>query len=369
MKKFFLLLVIAYTFPGFILAETSINQLPQEFQNLINSDPALSGEIQKAYNTTLDFNDTGVKEQISFINSTSVPKPGQLITTKIENYSYDLNRLQISWYINDVLVKREIGATQHQFTVGELGKTTKVRVVILKPDGQTIEKTYSYRPAEVDLIYEAETFTPPFYEGKAYFSRQSSLKVVAMPQVLDKGGKYVDSKNLSYKWYLDGSVVQNQSGYGKNTFNYTGALLSKGARIGVEISTIEDGAVANNSIFINPTEPKILIYEKSPDLGTLYNKIVGDSFSINKTEIEFEAVPYFFKKDSILNKATVYSWKLNGQKINAPNQNSLVFRNENNQDGTASISIDVSNETILQKAREGFSLIFGQNNNLNDFIF
>lgn len=370
MKKSFLpLLILSLVIPSFILAQSTVEKLPQNVQDFINSTPGVREELDKAYNTNIDFKSAGIVEQISFSVSPSVPRPNQLVTAKIASYSSDLNRLQISWYVNDQLVKKEVGATQHEFLIGDLGKLTKLRVVILKLDGSTLEKNYTFRPAEVDLIYEAQTFTPPFYEGKAYFSRQSSVKISAMPQALNKNGQFIDPKNIIYKWYVDGSVIQDQSGYGKQSFLYTGKLLSKSVKIGVDISTIEEGSVANSSIFINPVTPEVLIYEKSPTLGTLYNKIVSDNFSINKPEIEFEASPFSFKKDSVLNLSTIYEWSLNGSKINSPNQSSLVFRNEENKQGQASIGVSVSNETILQKNNSAFGLIFGESNTTNDARF
>jgi hypothetical protein len=365
MKKIFS--VVAFTIlalPIFLVAQTTVQDFPQNVQDVINSTPGLADELNKIYNTKIDANTaTGVQERLSFSISPSSPRPGQLVTATISNYSSDLNRLQISWYINDVLIKKEIGATKHQFIMGDLGKLTKVKVVILKQNGTTFEKTYSFRAAEVDLIYEAETFTPPFYDGKAYFSRESKLRVSAIPQVLDASGKYVRPENVIYKWYLDGSVVQDQSGYGKQTFNYKGGVLSKSFRVGVDISTTEDGSVADSTISINPSNPEVLIYEKSPTLGTLYNNVISNSFAINTPEIEFEAAPYFFDKELVSNRSTVYGWKLNGSKINAPNGNSLVFRNEKNEKGKSTIGIDISNSTMLQRASESFNLIFGETEN------
>lgn len=365
MKKVFLGLAATILFlPAFLIAQTTVSDFPQNVQDVINSTPGLADELNKIYNTKINVNEgTGAQEKISFSVSPSAPRPGQLVTATISNYASDLNRLQISWYVNDVLIKKEIGATKHQFLMGDLGKLTKVRFVILKSNGTTFEKTYSFRPAEVDLIYEAQTFTPPFYDGKAYFSRESNVNIVAMPQVLDASGNYVSPSNLSYKWYLDGSVVQDQSGYGKQVFKYQGKVLSKSFRIGVDISTITEGSVANSTIAINPVTPEVSIYEKSPTLGTLYNNAISSSFSINTPEVEFEAVPYFFDKNLVSNLSTVYGWKLNGTKTNAPNINSLVFRNEKNEKGKATIGIDVSNSTMLQRVSKSFSLIFGETKN------
>jgi hypothetical protein len=368
MRKIFpLIVLIIFLVPNVLGAQLSVDKLPQQTQDLINSTPGLADKINELYNKEVDVNSlkevTGVTEKISFSLSPSSPRPGQLVTATLSNYSSDLNKLQISWYVNDILVKKEIGATKHSFTVGDLGKLTKIKVVILKQNGTTFEKTYSFRPAEVALIYEAQTFTPPFYDGKAYFSRESKLKVYAIPQVLDASGKYVRPENIIYKWYLDGSVVQDQSGYGKQTFDYKGGVLSKSFRVGVDISTMEDNSVANSTISINPVSPEVLIYEKSPTLGALYNNAISSSFSINTPEIEFEAVPYFFDKDLVSNRSTVYGWKLNGSKINSPNINSLIFRNEKNEEGRATIGVDISNSTMLQRASNSFSLIFGETKN------
>jgi len=369
MKKIFLfILSLGVLIPGLLLAQSIIDQLPQNVQDTINSTPGAREALEQTYNTNFGLESTGVKEQLSFSVTPSVPRPNQLVSVKIASYSSDLNRLQVSWYVNDTLIKREVGATNFDFAVGDLGTKTVVRVSILKTNGSTLEKTYSFRPSEVDLIYEAQTFTPPFYEGKAYFTRQSSVKISAIPQVLGADGKFINPANLVYDWYVDGSVVQSQSGYGKQSFLYQGKILARAFKIGVEISTVADGAVANSSIFINPISPEVLIYEKNPTLGTLYNYSVPSSFSINKPEIEFEAVPYFFKEDSVLNLSTIFNWRLNGSKINSPNQNSIVFRNENNEEGSASVGVDVSNETLLQKDSINFGLNFGVSNK-NDFQF
>lgn len=361
MKKIFLfILILSFLIPSFSLAQSTINNLPQDIQDLINATPGAAEGIDKINNTTFDIGSTGVQEQISFSVTPSVPRPNQLVTAEIASYSSDLNRLQISWYLNGTLIKKEIGATKQQFQVGEIGQQTKLKIVILKSNGTTLEKNYSFRPAEVDLISESQTFTPPFYEGAAYYAKQATVKVSAMPQVLDKNGKYIDPSNLSYKWYLDGSVVQDASGYGKQTFLHKGYLLRKSIRVGVEVSTIDDGPVANTTITINPVEPEALFYEKSPTLGTLYNRIISSSFEINRPEIEFEVIPFSFNKDAVFAGSTVYDWRLNGSKINSPNQNSLVFRNDKNEKGQSAIGITLSNNTILQKANKTFNLIFGE---------
>jgi len=361
MKKIFLfILSLSFLIPGFIFAQSVIDKFPQDVQDAIKSTPGATEELEKAYETKINIVDVGIEEQISFTINPSVPRPNQMVTAEIAAYSSDLNRLQVSWYLNDVLVKKEIGAIKYNFQMGDLGKTTKIKVLILKADGTELEKNYSFTPAEVDLISEAQTFTPPFYEGAAYYTKQSDIKVTAIPQVVDENGKYISPNNLSYKWYENGSVVQDQSGYGKQNFIYKGKLLSNNVKIGVEISTISDGAVANTSIIFVPAKPEALVYEKNPVLGTLYNKIIPDSFSITQQEIEFEVVPFYFNSVEVFGGSTVYDWKLNGSKIASPNQNTLVFRNDKNEKGRSSIGVSISNSTLFQKASGFFSLIFGE---------
>ena len=59
--------------------------------------------------------------------------------------------------------------TTFTFTAGSLGKTQKVTVNGVENDGTSITQSISVMPASIDLIWQAHSYTPPFYKGKALF--------------------------------------------------------------------------------------------------------------------------------------------------------------------------------------------------------
>src|SRR5438552_1851966 len=81
----------------------------------------------------------------------------------------------------------------------------------------------------VDILYVGNTYTPPFYQGGALWSGESSLKLFAVPQGLG------DPKSVSYRWSRGTTVLGSQSGVGKNTLSYTDDLFSKPQLFMVEV--------------------------------------------------------------------------------------------------------------------------------------
>src|SRR5262245_18430252 len=78
----------------------------------------------------------------------------------------------------------------------------------------------------VDLLWQGEVYTPPFYLGRALWSGQSRLTVVAVPHV---GSSAANS--LVYRWTRDGEVLGNASGVGKRTLSFNDSVLSKATQI------------------------------------------------------------------------------------------------------------------------------------------
>jgi len=374
MKNILFLLFAISIMPSIVLAQSQADMDQINAQIEAVKSAGLAPQINPvdfnldAYSDIVNKNvKPDIEEQVTLTAKPSIPRPNQLVTLEVLNYSTNLDRAKITWYINDKLVKSEYGARKYEVLTGGLGQQVRIKVVIEKPDGSSIERYYAFRPAEVDLIYEADTFVPPFYEGKAYFTSQSRVKIIAIPQVLSASGVMIKPENLIYKWYQNNEVVRANSGYGKQTFSYAGKILTNSTPISVEISTVADGVVAQANTYLGAYSPMTVIYEKNPIFGTLYERAVAGNFYLDRPEIEFEAVPYFFNKGEVLNRSTVYNWQLNGQRVNAPNQNSIVFRNEENQSGQSSINLSVTNTTLLQQAGSNFNLLFGDI--LNDFTF
>lgn len=297
------------------------------------------------------------------INPTN-PRPEDRARASVESYSTDLNSADISWFVNDSIVDRGMGIKTILFTTGKAGSETKVSVVIQTVDGLILEKEVFIKPTSVSLIWEADTYTPPFYKGKALFSHQAVLKVTALPEFIDTNGVPVSPSQLIYKWKRNGTVMNESSGFGKQTLSVKGAVITRPFSINVEITTTDGTLKGNASMVVASTNPTLLLYEESPAYGTRFAKAITDVFNLNKEELTLIAVPYFFSVSypDELN----YSWLLNGTLID--NKNMVTFRNENNQSGTSQLSVKTENvDKFLQFGSQKSTLKFETLNNRSIF--
>jgi len=87
------------------------------------------------------------------------------------------------------------------------------------------------RAQEVDILWQGETYTPPFYKGRALWSSQSRITFLAIPH----GAGIGNPANLTYRWTQNGTVLGNINGIGKNTLSFTDSVLSKPQTIKIDV--------------------------------------------------------------------------------------------------------------------------------------
>lgn len=272
------------------------------------------------------------------------PNPNQEVTATIEYYLTDLKKSEISWFLNGSLQKSGVGETKFNFKTGPSGSSSRLSVSINPLEGPQAQAEITIRPADVDIIWNADTYTPPFYKGKALFTNKANLTFVAIPHFVNSSGNKINSQSLVYNWYEGSKIINNQSGVGKNTLKIEGKTISRPLDIRVEIETFDGSIKASNRIEVDLSEPKILVYEKNP----LYGLILGmalNSFSLKEQEVTLSAVPYFFNTFTRDSSNMKYNWTQNGEKINLPTQeSSIILRQvDSNLSGRISVGITALN--------------------------
>lgn len=291
------------------------------------------------------------------------PGPNESVTAKITSYVTDLNLADISWSINGANATSGKGMKSFNFKTGAPGAKTTIEVMVITRDGLPIVKNITIYPAKVDLIFEAQSYTPPFYKGRAYFPYQGAAKVVAIPDFFDQSGKKIPNEQLIFNWTEKDRQIKDFSGLGKNTFNFRGEFLTRTDDISVEVSSIDRKMLATAKISIPPISPKVVFYEDHPEYGILFNRALIQTINLDKTEMRVAAVPYFFDGDLRDNSILRYDWNLNGIPTNN-NTDTLTVRNSEGGSGTALISLQLSNTTnIFQFADNSVSVNFGSVNN------
>lgn len=308
----------------------------------------------------------GINEQISETFTPNNPQPDQPFTIRIESFSTDLNRADISWEINGDLYSAGKGLVVESFRAPVAGDVLVISLTIFTVEGNAISRTYTVAPAKVDLYFEADTYTPPFYKGKSMYTHQSNLTVHAFPYI-SEDGRFLNRNELSYVWEVDNRVIQDKSGYGKSSFAYNSGLLSQEVKISVTVSSVGNPSVAEADIFIDPKDPDILLYENHPLYGLIMKNIVDNFYTLTTSDVSITAIPLFFSTSARTSPQIEYSWRLNGQNLDIfDNVSEIAFRNSKNEDGEAQIRVQAKHRNnILQSVGVSGTLIF---NKLSDFI-
>ncbi|MFH0846353.1 MAG: hypothetical protein V1851_03090 [Patescibacteria group bacterium] len=283
------------------------------------------------------------------------PNANSNINAKAEFYLTDLDRATIRWYINGVLKKEGRGEKEFSFQTSDFGKSTQLSVTVSSENIGTAKKEIIIIPADVDVLWEAETFVPYFYKGKALNTHESIIKLVAFPNFIDLNGNKISDQNLIYTWEEDGKNLTDKSGYGKNILSITGPQLFRKSIITLEVSNLDKNIKSKKIISLKSFNPEIIFYEKNPLLGVLNNKALEKNSEISNEEINIIAYPFFF---STQNNQISYNWTVDENKIDTQ-KNEIIIRNTNGETGFSTVSLEIKNlNRIMQFAKNSFNLIF-----------
>ncbi len=279
------------------------------------------------------------------------PAPGEKISLTAVSYSTDLNRAEISWFLGKNLASSGKGKTTFEFSAGKAGSVSEVTVFIKTAEGGTITKDIVIHPAGVDLVWEADSYTPPFYRGKALYPYQGLVKVIAMPQIAGGNGLPINPKELVYTWKKDGEGTSNSSGYGKNIFYFNGGVPLRASAVEVIVSSLDKKYSASAEIEIKPQSPFVGLYENNPLYGLLLNKEISRGFNLTNEEVKVSAIPYFFGVKRRKSFDLEYAWSMNNKSVSGQMENDVIFRQNNENGGETGISLEIrNNEKIFQFA-------------------
>jgi len=306
----------------------------------------------------------GISDPVTISLSPENPRPDSTVTVTIQSFSVDLDSSLITWTVNGKKVSSAVGQKSISLNAGKLGSVSRVDVSATAP-GVSVTQSVIIRPADVSLLWEADTYTPPFYRGKALHSYNGLFRVTAIPDLVGSNGKKIDSKDLVYTWKKNGSVIADSSGYGKNQLvSAQTSYLREGEDVTVEVSAPRDNIVASRSITIKPVVPKVLFYEKNGLYGTLYGSTLNSRFHLIQDEVTIGAEPYFFSVPSKSASNLSYSWKLNGADVPAfAGENEITLRRDSADAGRSELSVVLQNQNkVLQGARGSILITFDAKN-------
>jgi len=310
--------------------------------------------------TNAQFPQNTLTEQFSFEVYPKTPGPNENVTVTARSFSFDTDRSYFTWTVNGKIIEQGYGEKQVEFQTGDVGSRSLLQVSIQTPDRGNFIREITISPANMELVWEAQTYTPPFYKGKSLATSQSPVTIVAMPEFVTISGNAIKAEDLIYTWKNGSRVLGSLSGRGKRSITLTGATFFNSLNISVSASSIDSTLTAEKSVSIKSIAPQILVYEDHPTKGILFNRTVDTTFDLKDTEVSFTAMPFFFTGENRNNTSLIYTWKINGKQIDSLGEDpSLITLRPTSGDGQASIDLTIRNaRSLLQQARTKFSLYF-----------
>lgn len=285
------------------------------------------------------------------------PSPRETVYAKVQSSQYeDITRANIIWYVDGVEKKRGLGERAYQFQAPSNGKSMSVSVTVQKENGYSYKGSKSLRPGNLDLIYEADTYTPPFYKGRSLFTHQSTITVAAIADFVESGTKLSKNK-IVYTWKKDGEKLSDLSGVGKDTLVIQGKMIQRPFYVSVLAESLNSDLKAEKRILFNQINPNVVLYENNPIYGNIFEKALTGTFNFDREEVGITAVPYFFSTENRSSSAVKYSWFENGKKVGDETFGSFInYLNPNKEkSGVSNLKVEVEHyNNLLQTSTNSF---------------
>lgn len=256
------------------------------------------------------------------------PKPGDVVNIKLSTYGYSLENSKISWFVNQKLELEGVAKKEHVVTMGSNSSQTVVTILVENSARKQIVKNLTFRPAGVDLIWQADTYTPNDYRGATLPSLGSKVTITAVPN-LKEDGFSIPSDELIFTWIKDHKTMLIDSGRGKDSFTFD--LDQPNAQIEVLVQSPDFKIEASNKVIVAAHQPELILYPIEPLLGRTLTAL-SSSFTISSNMSGLQIEPYFTPTNIIKQGLVRYDWSTGGKTIVSSSKNSISLSQLSNQE-------------------------------------
>ncbi|MDE1919244.1 MAG: hypothetical protein KGH56_00940 [Patescibacteria group bacterium] len=296
---------------------------------------------------------TAAQSGTPFTISVRPQYPAPYGTATISLLSDSLNLANASMIVS--LGGKEIyrGAVQPvSVPLGKAGSVANVKVTVTS-SGMPYAQSVFIQPQDVVLVVEPISSTHPLYQGKPLIPLEGGVRVVAMANFRDAGGRAIDPAALSYAWTVDNTQIASASGIGRQAIMVASPLQYRERMVSVAVTSQDGGLVGGASFPLSSEAPSVRIYESDPLLGVRFDHAISGQYTITGAEATLFAVP--FSLPTTLG-APVVQWFLNGSP--AQTGSSVTLRPSGSGQGSATLSLTASSDS-LTPATASLSLSFG----------
>lgn len=223
----------------------------------------------------------------------------------------DLSQNLIRWSTNGTTIAAGVGLTKTQITLGGLGVPTSLTATIISPSGAILDsESITLTPAVVDLLWDADTYAHPFFLGKTLPFPGAVVRAEARP-VFIQNKTQIENADLYFEWRMNGVLLSDESGMGKNTLSIPSPALFSTGYLSVLVSS-KDGSQAKATVRIPTKDPYLVLYRIDPLLGIDFYNALGKNNVVNDSEETFTMVPYAAPTHLLRDSRLLIEWLVNG---------------------------------------------------------
>lgn len=303
---------------------------------------------------------TGLERPLDLTISPEYPAGGETADLSIKSYGIDLDRSIVTWYADGKQIAKGDGLVQTSVKAGALGSRMNVTVVAVSADGITGSAQAVIRPTEVDLLWNADSYVPPFFKGRALPGTSSTIHAQALVRFKRADGSFVSEKDIVYVWYKGSTQIA--SGRGKSAIAFAGPALFGTATVSVVATSADNAYKGRAEARILSVDPSVELYENHPLFGVLYHRALVGSVATLENEQKVTAVPYFAHVHSPAENGLSYEWSVNGRDLPAdPAHPDTITIAANGYTGPAKIQLTLTSaEDFLLRAIGSWELVFSE---------
>lgn len=280
----------------------------------------------------------------------SNPEPQQRTIARVTTLDGNINRANLVWFLNGEPLDQGVGKTQVTFITPASGNTA-VLTVEGSLDGLSGSASLTVIPGQVDILWEAvDSYTPPFYKGKAIPSAMANLRITAIPSSLAP-------RAIAYQWERNDAVLQGLSGAGRNsiTIKNTELVVTENIKVSIDSSQFQ----GENRIQITPRSPSVIVYPKNEGFID-YSRGSNETFSFLGEGIVFRIEPYFFSMGSTkLDDWIRFRYSFNAEQYIPEGRVNELEVSAPEQGGTSRLSIEIESiREALQNVERRITIFF-----------
>lgn len=277
------------------------------------------------------------RARITIVLNPSHPGARESVRLRAVSPELDLDEADIAWYAGGRVIAQGPGAVETEIVTGALGSRIDISVYAETIEGIAGEGEATIRPAAVDLLWEADTYTPPLYRGRPLPSPGSRVRAYAVARF----GTASAERDIIYTWRRNGSIVSSLSGRGKSSATFPAPAPFGSDSISVTARTADGMYEGEASAAIFSVEPLLALYPNNPIFGVMYHQMLSARSAVSDVESTFSAVPYF--ASGAMNDPDLrYAWRVNGTEIAAdPKSPGELTVNAGGAGGAARIDLSI----------------------------